>query len=115
MRAMAVPSGIQTTRPASTHLFALSSLIAPLSASIPSSLIEVTPSTDMMAAAVAIVLPSGDHAGPASGNHPSPSSVATARTPVPSTFATKMLDPNRSEEHTSELQSQSNLVCRLLL
>src|SRR3990167_4616199 len=23
--------------------------------------------------------------------------------------------PNRSEEHTSELQSQSNLVCRLLL
>src|SRR5688572_27352415 len=25
------------------------------------------------------------------------------------------LDPGRSEEHTSELQSQSNLVCRLLL
>src|SRR5256886_3904612 len=25
------------------------------------------------------------------------------------------VDPNRSEEHTSELQSQSNLVCRLLL
>src|SRR2546430_11381014 len=25
------------------------------------------------------------------------------------------LDPHRSEEHTSELQSQSNLVCRLLL
>src|SRR2546430_7617182 len=24
-------------------------------------------------------------------------------------------DPRRSEEHTSELQSQSNLVCRLLL
>src|SRR2546430_10060082 len=24
-------------------------------------------------------------------------------------------DPMRSEEHTSELQSQSNLVCRLLL
>src|SRR2546430_7444094 len=24
-------------------------------------------------------------------------------------------NPNRSEEHTSELQSQSNLVCRLLL
>src|SRR5688572_32680598 len=24
-------------------------------------------------------------------------------------------DPARSEEHTSELQSQSNLVCRLLL
>src|SRR2546430_10532882 len=25
------------------------------------------------------------------------------------------IDPQRSEEHTSELQSQSNLVCRLLL
>src|SRR2546427_6091046 len=27
----------------------------------------------------------------------------------------KALEPTRSEEHTSELQSQSNLVCRLLL
>src|SRR2546427_6618141 len=26
-----------------------------------------------------------------------------------------IIDNNRSEEHTSELQSQSNLVCRLLL
>src|SRR5205085_10376766 len=26
-----------------------------------------------------------------------------------------LMDNNRSEEHTSELQSQSNLVCRLLL
>src|SRR5688572_32721241 len=26
-----------------------------------------------------------------------------------------MISTNRSEEHTSELQSQSNLVCRLLL
>src|SRR2546430_13705215 len=26
-----------------------------------------------------------------------------------------LVDPQRSEEHTSELQSQSNLVCRLLL
>src|SRR2546427_2950776 len=26
-----------------------------------------------------------------------------------------ILRPHRSEEHTSELQSQSNLVCRLLL
>src|SRR5688572_32270304 len=36
-------------------------------------------------------------------------------------FATKLREsfrsayPDRSEEHTSELQSQSNLVCRLLL
>src|SRR2546427_8931711 len=27
----------------------------------------------------------------------------------------KLREHNRSEEHTSELQSQSNLVCRLLL
>src|SRR2546430_7597021 len=27
----------------------------------------------------------------------------------------ELLDHSRSEEHTSELQSQSNLVCRLLL
>src|SRR2546430_4365593 len=31
-------------------------------------------------------------------------------------FWTMVMNPwNRSEEHTSELQSQSNLVCRLLL
>src|SRR2546427_9082575 len=28
---------------------------------------------------------------------------------------TRLTRPTRSEEHTSELQSQSNLVCRLLL
>src|SRR5688572_31062139 len=31
------------------------------------------------------------------------------------TVHTKIMTPVRSEEHTSELQSQSNLVCRLLL
>src|SRR2546427_5212571 len=36
-------------------------------------------------------------------------SVHPARTPAPSSLS------RRSEEHTSELQSQSNLVCRLLL
>src|SRR2546430_7035346 len=29
--------------------------------------------------------------------------------------AARLMKPQRSEEHTSELQSQSNLVCRLLL
>src|SRR2546427_8186992 len=35
----------------------------------------------------------------------------------PRSSAVRSLDnaPRRSEEHTSELQSQSNLVCRLLL
>src|SRR2546430_17290213 len=39
-----------------------------------------------------------------------PSGPPTTTLPLPTT--TK---PERSEEHTSELQSQSNLVCRLLL
>src|SRR2546430_4792457 len=30
-------------------------------------------------------------------------------------FSTEGMTQSRSEEHTSELQSQSNLVCRLLL
>src|SRR2546430_13218551 len=34
---------------------------------------------------------------------------------VPSRNRTRILSAPRSEEHTSELQSQSNLVCRLLL
>src|SRR2546430_12780841 len=47
--------------------------------------------------------------------------TATLRVePPPKALETRLrqsLDPegNRSEEHTSELQSQSNLVCRLLL
>src|SRR5688572_32723141 len=43
-------------------------------------------------------------AGRSSMGYPS---AGTAANPTPST--------RRSEEHTSELQSQSNLVCRLLL
>src|SRR5256886_12421800 len=35
--------------------------------------------------------------------------------PVSSPAHHEVLRPMRSEEHTSELQSQSNLVCRLLL
>src|SRR5688572_32540158 len=33
----------------------------------------------------------------------------------PAAHSTALLAQRRSEEHTSELQSQSNLVCRLLL
>src|SRR5688572_32695419 len=57
-----------------------------------------------------------------------PSSAATKRGSTPRLTATRAgrriegnragLEPpgtSRSEEHTSELQSQSNLVCRLLL
>src|SRR2546427_9550303 len=51
----------------------------------------------------------------------SPSSKAVLRAPCPpATCARRPRWPRaccarRSEEHTSELQSQSNLVCRLLL
>src|SRR5688572_31509644 len=34
---------------------------------------------------------------------------------VPTVVVVGECEPSRSEEHTSELQSQSNLVCRLLL
>src|SRR2546427_7229305 len=34
---------------------------------------------------------------------------------LPSAMSSSIVDTVRSEEHTSELQSQSNLVCRLLL
>src|SRR2546430_13135716 len=40
---------------------------------------------------------------------------ATVLTRLGDLAATELQDPERSEEHTSELQSQSNLVCRLLL
>src|SRR2546430_8534838 len=43
--------------------------------------------------------------------------AVTTAFPTPSAAppATALLGATRSEEHTSELQSQSNLVCRLLL
>src|SRR5688572_32218505 len=45
----------------------------------------------------------------------SSSGRSTDRASVPSSRAATRSSPARSEEHTSELQSQSNLVCRLLL
>src|SRR5688572_32218199 len=45
------------------------------------------------------------------GCDPSPGNGAVSR----SGSAVTRLQHSRSEEHTSELQSQSNLVCRLLL
>src|SRR2546430_13600929 len=38
-----------------------------------------------------------------------------AETSTPAVLSRPMKSLSRSEEHTSELQSQSNLVCRLLL
>src|SRR2546430_10723861 len=44
-----------------------------------------------------------------------PNSIATSYSFVASRMWLGCQQQHRSEEHTSELQSQSNLVCRLLL
>src|SRR2546427_5382994 len=44
-----------------------------------------------------------------------PSTPKDRRTRVATSWRRASAGPSRSEEHTSELQSQSNLVCRLLL
>src|SRR2546430_4906849 len=44
-----------------------------------------------------------------------PASRTCASSSMPFTIPISVSAPSRSEEHTSELQSQSNLVCRLLL
>src|SRR5437588_5805910 len=49
-----------------------------------------------------------------STNRPRSSSLATANQP-PSPWRATIRASRRSEEHTSELQSHSDLVCRLLL
>src|SRR2546430_6128833 len=50
----------------------------------------------------------------AAGAQPSLPAFATQR-PLTSEEVVEKIMAQRSEEHTSELQSQSNLVCRLLL
>src|SRR5690606_40141497 len=63
-----------------------------------------------------------DAAGPAGncrcparhGADRSPGESPSGR-PLGSTGGLRLGDPGRSEEHTSELQSRENLVCRLLL
>src|SRR5688572_33413875 len=50
---------------------------------------------------------------PATGS--SPKTPISPRCAKVATFGSSARPPARSEEHTSELQSQSNLVCRLLL
>src|SRR5206468_9374031 len=46
---------------------------------------------------------------------PTPSRAATATSAMKNLLANFFTLPTRSEEHTSELQSRSDLVCRLLL
>src|SRR5256885_11735520 len=44
-----------------------------------------------------------------------PTVIFTDNTRVPGAISAQEVEKNRSEEHTSELQSPCNLVCRLLL
>src|SRR5688572_32583203 len=67
-----------------------------------------TKTTTVAATAVAALHPASRHLGGATGR----SRVAPCARPVRIAAWTRLA---RSEEHTSELQSQSNLVCRLLL
>src|SRR2546430_10313185 len=59
-----------------------------------------------------------DRAGPAAPGATTPAAAADAGTAAGSAFGPEPAPDHhrdRSEEHTSELQSQSNIVCRLLL
>src|SRR2546430_9688869 len=61
---------------------------------------------------------SSPHAGSATTlRQPTGPSRGSTRSVAPSSWARRVAasSSERSEEHTSELQSQSNLVCRLLL
>src|SRR2546427_6400973 len=53
--------------------------------------------------------------GGADAHRQPPGAEVFSRHPRPEAFAHGGGRHDRSEEHTSELQSQSNLVCRLLL
>src|SRR2546427_7859795 len=55
------------------------------------------------------------HRGPARGRRAVACGGAARRPGRREAIPRRRLRPARSEEHTSELQSQSNLVCRLLL
>src|SRR5256885_7596969 len=64
-----------------------------------------------------IVIPRNDPKRAAQmASHHSSGIVQRKATPLPQPSApTSGMKPSRSEEHTSELQSPCNLVCRLLL
>src|SRR2546430_11853291 len=71
------------------------------------------PYTTLFRSADLSVTNSGSPVPVQAGNNITYTQVVTNSGPSNATSAT--LTENRSEEHTSELQSQSNLVCRLLL
>src|SRR2546430_9594820 len=62
-----------------------------------------------------LAIASGDGHGQAGERHGGIDEIRIAFSPQPRVHASHGRADHRSEEHTSELQSQSNLVCRLLL
>src|SRR5256886_2930199 len=89
--------------------------LAPAIASAPagSSTTRVSSNTSLIAAHIASV--SASTISSTSSRHRRNVSRPTCFTATPSANSPTFSSETRSEEHTSELQSQSNLVCRLLL
>src|SRR2546430_10647636 len=77
----------------------------------PASAAAIGPATTSPNPGIAIAVPT---AAIAASTAPTVPPIAPPR-PNPSAACERVCTANRSEEHTSELQSQSNLVCRLLL
>src|SRR5690606_40527591 len=76
--------------------------------------VEVVPRQDLVLLALARGVPVDVDAAPLGGGHPPLEGEVLA--PAVETAAVLPDGPDdRSEEHTSELQSRENLVCRLLL
>src|SRR5689334_24338477 len=65
--------------------------------------------------APATTAPARDHGPPTRGRPRGPPPAATAAGRTRRRVPPRPRRPDRSEEHTSELQSQFHLVCRLLL
>src|SRR5688500_19846959 len=94
-------------RPPSSTFFPYTTLFRSLA------LIELVGAGLAVEHAVSLQLPAGCEDGVADGDHRS--AVPAAGVDAPIAPAKLRVELARSEEHTSELQSPSNLVCRLLL
>src|SRR5690606_40413886 len=62
-----------------------------------------------------VTIDSAPDSAPQSARSPCATNVAPLRAARAPSFASSTRSSTRSEEHTSELQSRENLVCRLLL
>src|SRR2546430_16662700 len=74
-----------------------------------------TATTEIYTLSLHDALPISDRSRTSRGKRMKTASTSIIRTCITSACSAWELRVRRSEEHTSELQSQSNLVCRLLL